>query len=118
MIRQYIMKKIGKLVHVELCKLSPDKNSSILRNNSIEILKNFHWDVLLNEFSTNAPLLMSILGACTETKKPRINTKAVIAMCMGILLKHHFVKMCMVQKMVSLIMYAGHADKQVFLCSY
>ena len=57
--------------------------------------------------------MMSVLRASTETKKPRVNTKGVIVMCMGLLLKHCFVKMCLIQRILSLVLYAGHADKQV-----
>lgn len=117
MIRQYIVKKIGKFVRAELCKLCSDKHLSILRNNSAEALKEFDWDEITDEFLTYAPILMSILRASTETKKPRINTNAVIVMCMGLLLKHRFIKMCLIQRIVSIILYAGNADKQVMYMS-
>jgi len=114
MVREYIIKKIGKLVHVELCQLCSDKTASILRKHSADVFKDFDWNVITDELLTNAPILMSILMESTKTKKPRVNTKTVIAMCVGLLLKHRFTKMCLIQKMVSLILYAGHVNKQVY----
>ena len=58
---------------------------------------------------------MSILEGCTETKVTRVNRKAVMGMCVVLLLKHRFMKMCLVQKIISLILYAGQANKQVHM---
>ena len=113
MVRGYIITKIGKLVRLELKRLCSDKTASMLRKSSAEMFRTFDWDVVTNEFLTNAPILMSVLRESTKTNKPRVNTKAVIAMCVGLLLKHRFTKMCLIQKMVSLILYDGHANKQV-----
>jgi len=112
-IRNYIIQKIGKIVHVELCGLCSDKTASMLWKHSLEIFKEFTWDCLTSELLANTPVLMSILQRCTETKVERINRKAVIGMCAVLLLKHHFIKMCLVQKIISLILHAGHASKQV-----
>ena len=57
---------------------------------------------------------MSILEGCTKTKVTRVNRKAVMGMCVVLLLKHRFIKMCLVQKIISLILYTGQANKQVY----
>ena len=49
----------------------------------------------------------------SHTRKPRTNRNAVIGMCSAILLKFRNSKMSMVQKMLSLILYAGNSGKQV-----
>ena len=92
MVREYIIKKIGKLVCVELYQLYSDKTASILGKHSAEVFKIFGWDVITDELLTNAPILMSILMESTKTKKPRVNTKTVIAMCVGLLLKHYYIE--------------------------
>ena len=112
-IRIYIIEKIGKIVRVEFCRLCSDKTDSILRKHSPKTFKEFTWDALTKELLVNAPVLMSILEGCTETKVERVNRKAVIGMCVVLLLKHRFMKMCLVQKIISLILYAGQASKQV-----
>ena len=76
-------------------------------------MKEFTWDKLLDEMKLHAPMLLSILQAVTHTKRPRTNTNAVTGMCTAILLKHRFSSMCLVQKIVSLVMFAGRSGKQV-----
>ena len=49
----------------------------------METFKEFTWDTLISELTVNAPMLMSILEGCTETKVERVNTKAVIGMCVS-----------------------------------
>ena len=115
-IRKYIIEKIGKIVRVELCRMCSDKTASILRKHCPDTFKEFTWDAFTNELLVNAPVLMSILEGCTETKVARVNRKAVMGMCVVLLLKHRFIKMCLVQKIISLILYAGQANKQV--CTY
>ena len=85
----------------------------MLRTHSKHMLLEFNWDALKTELLVNAPILLSILEACTHTKSPRTNSTAVIGMCAALILRHRFTKMCLLQKMVSLILYAGHSDKQV-----
>ena len=43
----------------------------------------------------------------------RHNRKGVIGVCISLLLKNRFAKACFVQKVISLILYSGHASKQV-----
>ena len=114
-VRQYTIRKIGKLIRIELCKLCSQKTSSILRDHSKQRLTDFNWDALEVELVINAPVFLSILRACTETKHPRINRTAVIGMCTALILRHRFTKMSLIQKMISIILYAGHSEKQVIV---
>ena len=85
----------------------------MLRTHSKNKLLGFSWDALKTKVLVNAPNLLSVLEACTHTKSPRPNCTAVIGMCVALILRHRFTKMCLLQKMISLILYAGHSDKQV-----
>ena len=76
-------------------------------------LKEFTWDKLFEELSFNAPILLSILRDCTQTRRPRTNRSAVIGMCFAILLKYRYLKMNLIQKIISMILYAGDSTKQV-----
>ncbi len=69
--------------------------------------------MVLGELKQYAPMLLSILSSCTTTRSPRDNRDAVIGFVSSILLKFQFGKMNTVQKLVSLILYAGHFGKQV-----
>ena len=90
-----------------------EHTSSVLSSQSVTDLWEFTWEKLLHELKVNAPILLSILRECTKTRRPRPNQNAVIGMCAVILLKHRFKKMSLVQRILSLILYAGHSGKQV-----
>lgn len=111
--KSYVVKKIGVLVRKELVLMCSEKTKSVLSSQSISDLKAFNWKALLAELSSSAPILLSILQSCTHTGKPRVNQDGVIGMCCAILLKFRYQKMCIVQKILSLILYAGNSGKHV-----
>ena len=90
-----------------------DKTNSVLRADPTIELKVFKWDTLLAELSQNAPVFLSLLHAATHTRRNRENKSAVIGLCAAVLIKHRFQKMNVVQKLISLILYAGHSGKKV-----
>lgn len=67
------------------------------------------------EISTRAPVLLRILTAATKTRKDRPNQFTVIGMCFALILKHRNPSLNLIQKIISLILYAGHSSKQVCL---
>jgi hypothetical protein len=109
--KQCMMKRIGLLIRREMRQMCSIE--SILKSQSKCDLKDFTWKKLLCELELNAPLLFSILQSCTATQIPKPNREAVIGMCSAILLKHRFSKMSIVQKVISMILYAGNCSKQV-----
>ena len=112
-LRKYVLKKGGVLLRRELTSMCSDATASVLRSKEISDLREFTWDKLIHELQRNSPILLNILESATLTCKPRANRDAVICMCAAILLKHRFAQMCLVQKIVSLILYAGHSGKKV-----
>ena len=111
--RQYMIKHVGMIVRRELSLMCSEKTGSILSSKDVCDLKEFTWDKLLTEIASNAPVFLSILEICTQTRRPRSNQSAVIGMCFVILLKYRYLKMTLVQKIVSMILYAGDCSKQV-----
>ena len=72
----------------------------------------FTWDKLLTEIASNAPVFLSILEICTQTVD--LDQIEVLSLeCFVILLKYRYFKMTLVQKIVSMILYAGDCSKQV-----
>lgn len=111
--KRYVMEKVGKAARSELKSMCSVPVSSVLQKQSKDVYDDFSWDLLYAELEVNAPVLLSLLESCTQTRRPRENRRAVIGMCVAILLKHCFAKMSLVQRIVSLILYAGHSGKQV-----
>ena len=92
---------------------SDNTKSSLQSQSKEKLTSGLSWDQLHSELSKNAPTLLSFLQACTKTRVARPNTKAVVGVCAAIILKHRQPKMNLLQKIISLILYAGHASKKV-----
>jgi hypothetical protein len=112
-IKKYMMAKLGKVFRSELGAMCSVKVSSILLKRSEDVYAEFSWDMLYAELKANAATFLSILESCTQTRRPRRNRKATIGICAAILLKYRFSKMSLVQRILSLILYAAHSGKQV-----
>ena len=112
-IREWIIKKMGYILKKELKNMCSEKVNSVLKSNLVHTLKNFKWTDLLSELSTHAPVLSNILHSCTKTRCTKGNKLATMGVCASILLKHRNKSMCLVQKIISVILQAGHSGKQV-----
>lgn len=111
--KKYLVEKVGRIARSELAAMCSEEVSSCLLKQSEDVYSTFIWERIHAELEVNTPVLLSIFQSCTHTRKPRVNRKAVIGMCAAILLKNRFSKMSLVQRIVSLILYAGHSGKQV-----
>ena len=90
--------------------------NSILRTKSKESMMKFSFKTIIGELQDQAPTLLALLQSCLKTKTPRANSSAIIAMIAAMICKHRNAKCSLMQKMTSVIMYAGHSAKQV--CYY
>lgn len=111
--RHHILEMIGRIIRSEMTVMCSDKTGSVLRSQSMQDLKNFKWKKLISELEKSAPVFLQLLRSCTQTRKPRENRDSVIGMCAAIVLKNRFAKMSLLQKILSLVLYAGHCGKQV-----
>ena len=111
--KMYTIELMGRQLRNELISLCSNATNSTLQNQSADALREFTWGKLHSELEARAPTLLSLLQMCTHTRKPRHNRIAVIGMCVALLLKLRFHKMCLIQKILSLLLYAGHSGKQV-----
>ena len=82
-IRSIILNKIGRQLEKEMKKMCSKKVSSILCSNSSEALKSFKWADLLTELNNHAPVLVSILNACTQTKTLNKTGQQQLVLCCG-----------------------------------
>ena len=67
----------------------------------------------MDEMKTRPPTLLSILESCTETRKVRMNKEAIVGLIIAILCKHRRPSASLLQQIVSVILYSGHASKRV-----
>ena len=109
---KYVIAKIGRIICLELASMCSDSTTSVLWQQSVHIFGDFLWDVVHSERDANVTIFSSIFHVITQTRRPRLNRKQVIGKCAAILLKYLFAKMSLVQKIASLILYAGHSGKE------
>ena len=125
-----MVKLLGRKVEKEMkemCLLSTD---SALRNKDLE---SFDLEHVYEELEARAPITKSMLLSClaghrkssaTEIKKKgrtkcrMADSATVIGVCCCILLRARSQRMNALQRMVSLILYCGHASKRVSFMKY
>ena len=112
-VRQHIITKIGKLLQSEVATLCSNRCNSALRCPSNEQILSFEWVRVLQEMQEHAPTLLSLLRLATQTRRERPNQDAVIAMCTAMMCKLRNSEVNAAQKTLSLILFGGHASKQV-----
>ena len=113
--RKAVLKVMGQTLRNEVASLCSTKSRSVLAQSPKKII-DFQGvvDGLMAEMESRAPTLLSLLQWASQTKRPRSNTKLIIAMITSLLCKHRKSSVCQFQRIVSLVLYAGHSSKQVF----
>ena len=69
----------------------------------------------MDEAAKYSPTSMELLTGCAQKslKAYKENQKSVIGVCLSLLCKYQNPKMTLFQRMLSLILYAGHSAKKV-----
>lgn len=119
--REQVLNIVVKIIRSEINQMCSFEVSSVLRKLSAEVLQRFDWSKLMNEFEQHAPVFIKILGGCVckkasskkVSRQPRYNEKAIISICAAIILRYRNQRMNLVQRIVSVLMYCGHAQKSV-----
>ena len=118
-LRRYITNGLGQQLRREVKALCSDKVNSVHRGKP-HVLRTFTWDDLLAEMQQHAPILLGLLTKCTRKRKRKESSlkksKAVICLCTALLCNFHHPGMCLIQKLLSIILYTGHSSKKVFIC--
>lgn len=102
-----ILTELGKVILKEMC-------SDKVRGNKVSALESFTWEKVTDEAKLHAPLTFNLLSSCTTGQQNK--TGYVLALLCNL----RWSCMNLFQKMVSLILYAGHCSKQVslYVCMY
>ena len=112
--RVLVLSEIGKIVQKEI-KLCSNNYHSIIREHSPTALEYFSWRTIILEVMHKAPTLYTIIDKCLMSSNE--SSRHLLCVVASVVLKSRNPHMCMVQAMVSILMYAGHAGKQVCLCT-
>ena len=113
-LKNKVLKVVQNVVSTETNTICSDRHKSIVHDKSQHVLDNFSLEPLWSELSTTAPVLLSILKGWIRKKADPEHTKPIICTCAAILLKLlHNTKLCQFRPVISLLLHAGHASKQV-----
>ena len=102
-----------------------NNSGSLLRNSSVEVIKSFSWDAVAADIQMHAPTLSKVFkgcvdiqrrGYCTSKAPHRPNSVIALCVCAAVMLKNRNENMNLFQRLVSLLLNAGHASKQVCCC--
>ena len=123
----FVLKILAKDIRKELVALCSIQNNSILRSTEPSALQTFSWDSFLAEVKETAPTLLTILDGLLEVhiapskekrkKTAKIqhgNKAATIGLCTAILYRYRNQSMNLVEHLLSIFMYKGGANKQVW----
>ena len=101
--------KISSNIIAEMKAISSINHNSFLRN-SVAPVKEFEWEAVYDELYQNMPTLMLILSKVIPNSEGR---KPLQCMIVSQLLKTRHPHMCLVQRVVSVMMYGNGVAKQV-----
>lgn len=120
-IRKNVIERLGRLMASEMRSSCSIKNSSLLRNTTRNDMQAFKWVNVVKELKSTAPVTVSLLNECCK-KMGRdrsrlsaftLNSSMIIGLICAVLLRARNQNMNLIQKMISLVLYRGHASKQV-----
>ena len=120
-VRNAVLKVTTSIVQKEMKEMCKRSNPSILRNKSPAAMETFNWDLIISELKARAPTLLQLLKGFVEVKQRRVSAKgkarqlpdnATISICSAILLRHKNQHMNLLQRIISMILYSGHTNKQ------
>jgi hypothetical protein len=104
-----VISGVGRVIFKELCLLS--KENSCLTNKSLAAIEKFDWTIIATTLQKAAPYLCSLLETCT--KKMGLEKNIVIVVCTSILVKSVSARANLLQRLMSVLLFASHAPKQV-----
>ena len=104
-VRGHITKNLGVSLRKEIAALRPN----------VANLTEWRWEDMLDLVKLKAPTVLSLIQSCTKTKRHRQNQNAIVGVLVLTLCRHRRPSASIFQRLVSLILYAGHASKIVRL---
>ena len=120
--RKHLISALATEIKAEIQSLCSRETDSIQKNKNPASFKAFQWSSIVDEATKFAPTLVDILRLITtywtRRKKAKRNSYIVIGLCICILCKHRNPSMALFQRIISLILYAGHSGKKVSYSTY
>ena len=101
---------IGRKICKELSDICSTKIPSMMRDTN-EAVKRFSWETILREFESKLPTLVALV----KLVLPHVS-KTNLCFVIGVIVKCRSPHMALIQRAVSVMLYANGANKQVRAC--
>ncbi len=83
-----MIRAVSCILKREIASVRSDKHHSVVRSNSIQVLSSFDCKEIVDDLSSHAPKLFSLLRACLKTRVPmKCNEDLILTVISGIILK-------------------------------
>ena len=111
-------------INAECCALCRRSQKSKFRCIPASELPEFQWDAYICELQSKAPLLFQVLSTLVSRNDQRNEKKVgsahypAICTAAAVTLKEQNREMCRIQAVISMVLFASHANKQVKTCNY
>ena len=121
-IRTRVIELLGTHMGKEMKKLCTKEVMSVLRKADSDSVQQFSVKSIIEEMKTHAPSVLTVLRGCVhgrrrsrakKQKSRMIDVDTVVGVCCAILLRGRSQKMNLLQRIISLILFCGHASKRV-----
>ena len=121
-IRLKVINLLSATLGKEMKKLCSQKVNSILRRKDSTSLQEFNIRDVVSEMKVHAPSVLSLLRGCLQgrnrsrakkTTSRAFDEDLVVGIYSAILLRGRSQRMSLLQRVISLILYCGHASKRV-----
>jgi len=109
--RKHLLARIYSIVRAEMKNIVKE-NTFAVKNISRETLTAHSWDSQYTALHRTAPVLLGFLNACIPRRSSRLQCS--VATCIAVLVKSHC-RSNLTHFLTSLILYSGHAAKQVLM---
>ena len=109
-----IINKVGEIVQQEVATMCSSLKVSSVLQLPLHLYKEFSWNSLCTELKKHAPVLFQlplVHGKRRHNSEPEITISTVVA----IICKQRCNSMSLLEKLLSICLYANHTSKQVLL---
>lgn len=122
-LRDKVIQNLTKEIQKELTTMVSKKKQSLFRNKCRDGFTKFSWESITEELQKHAPILLKLLNGCIDVKRRKRKVKnpgknrpkidSIVGLCASIILRNKSSRMNLLQRILSVILYYGHASKQV-----
>ena len=109
---KFVTSELAQGFRTELKKVTANGSTSVVNRTDVATVRSFSWEMLRDDLTQHCSLLHKFLQLCVPQKK-RECAGGVLSLFIAMLAKMTNQRSRLVQTVLSLILLAGHATKQV-----